>query len=119
MVTPNPDFIYKVATGTVFRASEAAGMFLGMPVDHADGYVHFSAAAQLRETLKLYFAGQSDLVLFAVRAGELGKTLRWEPSRGGQLFPHVFGPVPMSTVGHSAGIAVAADGTVALPGWVQ
>ena len=119
MVTPNPDFIYKVASGEVFRASEAAGTFLGMPIDHADGYVQFSQATQLRDTLRLHFAGQSDLTLFAVRTEALGERLRWEPSRGGQLFPHVFGVVPMAAIAHCSSIAVGADGTVALPGWVQ
>ena len=121
MLTPlrNPDFIYKVASAAAFGQSEAAGSFVGMPVDHADGYVHFSTAAQLRETLRLHFAGQADLVLFAVRARDVGAALRWEASRGGDLFPHVYGDVPMRAVAEHARIAVAADGAVDLPEWVQ
>ena len=115
----NPEFIYKVTSREVFDASMTAGRFLGMPVDHADGYLHFSTAAQLRETLRLYFAGQSDLVLFALKAPDLGAELRWEPSRGGQLFPHLFGDLRMSAVTDSATISVATDGNVELPDWVK
>ena len=115
----NPEFIYKVTSREVFDASLAAGRFVGMPVDHVDGYLHFSTAAQLRETLRLYFAGQSDLVLFALKAADLGAELRWEPSRGGQLFPHLFGDLRMSAVTDSATISVATDGNVELPDWVK
>ena len=115
----NPEFIYKVTSREVFDASLAAGRFVGMPVDHADGYLHFSTAAQLRETLRLYFAGQSDLVLFALKALDFGAELRWEPSRGGALFPHLFGDLPMSAMTESTTISVAADGNVQLPDWVK
>lgn len=115
----HPTHIYKVTSRAVFEASRAAGRFLGMPVDHADGYLHFSTADQLRETLRLYFAGEADLVLFAVARSSFSEALRWEPSRGGQLFPHLFGELPMSLVGNTATIEVAADGSVTLPEWVQ
>ncbi|WP_421760955.1 DUF952 domain-containing protein [Devosia sp.] len=115
----HPNNIYKVTTGAVFEASRAAGRFLGMPVDHADGYLHFSTADQLRETLRLYFAGEADLVLFAVASADVSGALRWEPSRGGQLFPHLFGDLPMGLVGNTATISVAADGSVTLPEWVK
>lgn len=111
--------IYKVCTGEVYDASLAAGRFLGMPVDHKDGYLHFSTAAQLRETLRLYFAGQSDLALFSVATAPLGEALKWEPSRGGDLFPHLFADLPMTAIADQARIAVAADGTVDLPDWVR
>ena len=90
-----------------------------MPVDHADGYLHFSTAEQLRETLRLYFSGAADLVLFAVASADVSSALRWEPSRGGQLFPHLFGELPMSLIGDTAAISVAADGSVTLPEWVK
>ena len=110
--------IYKVCSAAIYAESVAAGRFVGMPIDVADGYLHFSTAAQLRETLRLYFAGQDGLALFAVAAAPLGGTLKWEASRGGHLFPHVYGGLPMSRVEAHAVIAVAADGTVALPDWV-
>lgn len=120
MVTPmrNPEFIYKIASRPVFEASQAAGRFLGMPIDHKDGYIHFSTATQLEETLRLHFAGQDDLVVFCVNAPDLGADLRWEPSRGGQLFPHLYGELPMSAIVAEATTDVAADGSVILPEWV-
>jgi uncharacterized protein (DUF952 family) len=121
MVTPmqNPDFIYKIASRALFDASLAAGRFTGMPIDAEDGYIHFSTAAQLGETLRLHFAGQADLIVFAVRSYDLGAGLRWEPSRGGQLFPHLYGELPMSAVTERATVAVASDGSVTLPEWVR
>lgn len=115
----DPDLIYKVSTGDVFAASEAAGTFLGMPVDAADGYLHFSTAAQLGETLRRYFAGQSGLALFSVAVSPLGEALKWEVSRGGDLFPHLYAPLSMSAVRDKAVIAVATDGSVTLPDWVR
>ncbi|RYE09608.1 MAG: DUF952 domain-containing protein [Hyphomicrobiales bacterium] len=117
MVTP--EFIYKIASRPVFEASAAAGRFAGMPIDLKDGYVHFSTAAQLAETLRLHFAGEGDLIVFAIRCDDLGAGLRWEPSRGGQLFPHHYGELPMSLVGERTTLSVAADGSVTLPEWVQ
>lgn len=115
----NPDFVYKVVSRDVFDASDPAGTFAGMPIDLKDGYVHFSTARQLGETLRQHFAGQGDLVVFSVHSRDLGANLRWEPSRGGQLFPHLHGELPMSAVAQSATIAVAADGGVTLPDWVK
>lgn len=116
---PTPDFVYKVVSRAVFYASDPAGAFVGMPIDLEDGYVHFSTATQLGETLRLHFAGQGDLVVFSVRTGDLGAALRWEPSRGGQLFPHLYGELPMSAIVKSATVSVAADGGVTLPEWVR
>jgi uncharacterized protein (DUF952 family) len=83
--------IYKVATAEQWRAAESTGAFAGAPIDLADGYIHFSTATQVAETLAKHFAGQRDLLLIAVDAGQLGDALRWEVSRGGQLFPHLYG----------------------------
>lgn len=113
-----PTLIYKIATEDVLEASKRAGDFVGMPIDLKDGYVHFSTAAQLAETLRLHFAGQADLVVFAVPTNGLGD-LRWEQSRGGQSFPHLYGALPMAAMTQSAIISVAADGAVALPDWVK
>jgi uncharacterized protein (DUF952 family) len=120
LTTPirNPDLIYKVATEDVVRRARVSGTFAGMPIDERDGYLHFSTAAQLPQTLSLHFAGQGDLVLMALRAHDMGAALRWEPSRGGQLFPHVYGSFPMWAVVHEAAIGVAADGSCVLPEWV-
>jgi uncharacterized protein (DUF952 family) len=72
--------------------------FGGSPVDVADGYIHFSSAAQLRETVKRHFQGQADLVLLSVDSATLGPDLRWEPSRGGDLFPHLYAALPVKSV---------------------
>lgn len=118
-MTKPHEFIYKVCQRQLFETSLTAGRFLGAPIDAADGYIHFSTAEQLRETLRLYFAGQSDLTLFSVRCDTLGERLVWEPSRGGALFPHLHGELPMDEIADSAVIAVAEDGTVNLPEWVK
>ena len=111
-----PELIYKIATSASFAPSRLGGTYAGMPIDAADGYMHFSTAAQLRETLRLHFRGQGDLVLLAVRAEALGKDLVWEPSRGGQLFPHLYGgPLDLAHVEWEALISVDAEGQCDLP----
>jgi len=86
--------IYKVCTSAEWKAAEDAGRYDGSAADRRDGFIHFSSADQLRETVARHFAGQPDLVLVAIEADALGD-LRWEPSRGGALFPHLHGgPLP-------------------------
>lgn len=111
-----PEFVYKIATEAAFAPARNATAFAGMPVDAKDGYIHFSTAGQLAETLRLHFAGQSGLVLLAVRSADLGDGLVWEPSRGGALFPHLHGgPLPMAAIAWEAPLSVAADGSCTLP----
>ena len=114
-----PEFIYKVASREIYEASLAAGSFVGPPIDLKDGYIHFSSATQLGETIRLYFAGLGDQVLFQVAAAPLGEALQWEASRGGDLFPHLFSPLPMTSVSNMARLDVPADGIVTLPDWVK
>lgn len=85
--------IYKICPEPLWRAAEDAGVFLGAAVDLADGFIHFSTGEQVRETAHRHFAGQTDLLLIAYDAAGLGPALRWEPSRGGALFPHLHGPL--------------------------
>jgi uncharacterized protein (DUF952 family) len=118
MPASNPDFVYKIVSRAAFEAARGAGAFPVMPLDLKDGFVHFSTAAQLAQTLKLHFAGQSDLVIFAVSTAALGEALRWEAARGGELFPHGYGELSPALVGQSATVSVGADGTVELPGFV-
>jgi uncharacterized protein (DUF952 family) len=115
----NLELVYKIATADAVAAAQARGAFPVMPIDTADGFVHFSTASQLAETLRLYFAGQENLVLLAVRTHDLGKELVWEPSRGGQLFPHAYGDVPPAAVEWTAVISVGADGWCPLPADVK
>jgi uncharacterized protein (DUF952 family) len=112
---PAPDFIYKIATSVLFDAAQRSGVLPGMPIDIADGYMHFSTAGQLPTTLALHFAGQTDLALIAVRTGDVAADLKWEPSRGGALFPHLYASLPISLIAWSAPISVAADGSCVLP----
>lgn len=82
--------IYKIFRKDEFDAFETAGETWGAPIDVADGFVHFSTAEQVAETAAKHFAGESDLKLLALDSGLLGDALRWEPSRGGALFPHLY-----------------------------
>ncbi len=107
--------IYKIAPAALWRAAEAAGVFLGAPVDVADGFIHFSTAAQARETAARHFAGQADLVLVAVEADALGPALRWEPSRGGALFPHLYGPLALAAVSAVRPLPLGRDGDHVFP----
>jgi len=93
-----PATIYKICEAALWRDAERLGVFAGAPVDRADGYIHFSTAGQVAETAARHFDGQADLVLVAVDAAALGTALRHEPSRGGALFPHLYGTLPLSAV---------------------
>ena len=90
--------VYKIVAADEWRAAEAAGVFVGASIDRADGFIHFSTAEQAPETAAKWFAGRDDLTLAAVDAEALGADLRWEPSRGGALFPHLYAALPMSAV---------------------
>ncbi|WP_457094057.1 DUF952 domain-containing protein [Microvirga sp. P5_D2] len=90
--------IYKICQKSLWSSAEQAGFFAGAPIDIIDGYLHFSTALQVRETAARHFAGQDDLLLVAIDAGRLGPDLRYEPSRGGDLFPHLYAPLALSAV---------------------
>ena len=82
--------IYKILPRWEWEAALAARRFDGSAIDRQDGFMHFSTAEQAQETARRHFAGQEDLVVLAVEADDLGPALRWEPSRGGDLFPHLY-----------------------------
>jgi uncharacterized protein (DUF952 family) len=96
--TAFPDTAYKILTADQWAQFQADGVFLGAPVDLADGYIHLSAADQVQGTLDKHFAGQSGLVIAEVDLVALRSTVKWEVSRGGALFPHIYGPLPMAAV---------------------
>ena len=106
---------YKVLTADELAALERDGRFAGAAVDVADGYIHLSTAAQLAETLDRHFGGRSDLALATVDLGTLGDAVRWEPSRGGDLFPHLYGPLTLDAVLAYGPLEREADGSVKLP----
>jgi uncharacterized protein (DUF952 family) len=93
-----PATAYKILTADQWAQFQADGVFMGAPVDLADGYIHLSAADQVQGTLDKHFAGQIGLVIAEVDLAALGTTVKWEVSRGGALFPHIYGPLPMSAV---------------------
>jgi len=107
--------IYKISPATLWRKAEAAGVFSGAPIDLADGYIHFSTAEQAEETAAKHFAGQSDLLLITVDAARLGDALRHEPSRGGALFPHLYGPLPLDAVLRVEPLPLGPDGRHIFP----
>lgn len=110
-----PQLIYKICPEDLWRAAEAAGRFEGAPVDLADGYIHFSTADQVRETAARHFSGQTQLVLVAIDADALAGDLRWEPSRGGALFPHLYAALPLAAVRRVADLPLGPDGAHVFP----
>ena len=109
-----PTTAFKILSRADWRASLAEGAYDGSPVDHADGYIHLSAADQLAVTAAKHYAGQSDLMLVEVDLEALGETLVWEPSRGGALFPHIYGPLPVAATRGVRALSVSADGKMIL-----
>lgn len=107
--------IYKICTASEWREAELAGAYRGSAVDRQDGFIHFSTAQQAAETAAKWFAGQRDLVLVAVDADRLGDKLKWEPSRGGALFPHLYGDLPLADVRGVDALPLADNGRHVFP----
>lgn len=107
--------IYKIAPATLWREAERAGRFNGSPVDLQDGFIHFSDASQVEETAARYFAGVADLVLAAVSVEKLSGQLRWEASRGGALFPHLYAPLDLAAVLWVKPLPLGPDGRHVFP----
>jgi uncharacterized protein (DUF952 family) len=107
--------IYKICTAAMWRDAERIGLFRGSELDVRDGFIHFSTAAQAVETAAKHFAGQRDLVLVGVDASELGDRLKWEVSRGGALFPHLYGDLDLAAVSAVDPLPLGSDGTHTFP----
>ncbi len=107
--------VYKICTSAEWRAAEAADLFEGSAVDRADGFIHLSTREQVEETARRHFAHQDDLVLIELDTARLGEALRWEPSRGGALFPHVYAPLRPSTATNVATLPLGASGEHVFP----
>jgi uncharacterized protein (DUF952 family) len=107
--------IYKICEAARWAEAERTGEFRGSAVDLADGYIHFSTAGQAAETAEKHFARMPDLVLVAVAAEDLGDALKWEPSRGGALFPHLYGVLPMAAVCWAKPLPLDAGGMHVFP----
>lgn len=104
--------IYKIFRRSEWDAFRQSGETDGAPVDLADGFIHFSTAGQVAETARKHFADESDLVLVALDPDRLGKGLRWEPSRGGQLFPHLYRPLRLDEVVWDKSLPLGASGHI-------
>ncbi|MDE2561230.1 MAG: DUF952 domain-containing protein [Sphingomonadales bacterium] len=98
MTKPHPTVAWKVLTTPQMDELEHAGVFKGAPVDLADGFIHLSSEDQLAGTIDKHFAGRDDLHLVAVDLTVLGRAVKWEVSRGGALFPHIYADLPLSAV---------------------
>jgi uncharacterized protein (DUF952 family) len=107
--------IYKIAEAAPWHEAERAGVFRGAPVDVQDGFIHFSTAAQVAETAARHFAGATDLVLVAVDVAAIDGALRWEISRGGARFPHLYGALPLAAVRWTRPLPLGADGRHIFP----
>jgi len=114
-MSERPEAAYKVLTSEQMGALEHDGVFAGAPIDLADGYIHLSTAEQVTETVDKHFAGQTGLYIAAVDLAVLGDAVKWEPSRGGQLFPHVYAALPLDAVVAYGPLERDADGAVRLP----
>ncbi len=107
--------IYKICSAAMWDEARRNGVFTGAPVDLADGYIHFSTAAQARETAAKHFAGQTGLVLLWIESEALGDKLKWEPSRGGALFPHLYDTLDVRHVTRTDPLPLGDDGAHVFP----
>ncbi|MGQ0681990.1 DUF952 domain-containing protein [Bradyrhizobium sp.] len=107
--------IYKICPASAWREAERQGVYRGSADDARDGYIHFSTAAQVAETARKHFHGQTGLFLVAVDADALGERLRWEPSRNDEMFPHLYGELDLGAVRDILDLRSRADGSHDVP----
>jgi uncharacterized protein (DUF952 family) len=107
--------IYKILPKRLWEEALQTGSFAGSPVDIADGFIHFSTASQVQETAAKHFSGVRDLVLVAVDANALGDAIKWEASRGGALFPHLYGALPVALAAWFKPMPLDSHGTPVVP----
>ena len=115
VVTRKNPTIYKICPAALWRDAERAGIFRGSAIDVSDGFIHFSAATQVEETAARHFAGERDLLLLRVDPAKLGAALKWEPSRGGALFPHLYGHLDLDAVIRVEPLPLGPDGRHRIP----
>ena len=108
-------FVYKIVPSELWRNAVAIGRFEGAAIDLSDGYIHLSTASQVRETARLHFKGQDDLLIVAVNGERLGNALRYEASRGGQLFPHLYAKLDVRLAEHVWPLARDESGAFIFP----
>jgi len=110
-----PKTVYKICEITLWREAERGGVLRGAGVDERDGFIHFSTAAQVAETARKHYFGQTGLFLVAIDADALGDALRWEPSRNDELFPHLYGELDLGAVTAVLDMRARSDGTHDIP----
>lgn len=115
MPQPDANIVFKICTAAEWQAACAAGRYDGSAADARDGFIHFSARHQLAGTAQKHFHGIANLVLVAVDAPRLGPALRWETSRGGDLFPHLYGPLDAAAALWTLPLPLDADGVPVIP----
>ena len=111
--TSSVKFIYKVCDNALWDVAKRAGKFIGAEIDLQDGYIHFSTASQLCDTLSRHFAGRNDLILLKIDISQLG--IIWEPVRHGDFFPHLYGHLPLDSVVAEYQLDLSADGNHIVP----
>ena len=107
--------IYKIVPASLWQEAREAGIFKGAAIDLSDGFIHFSTALQAKETAARHFAGQTGLLLVAIDGDALGEKLVYEPSRGGDLFPHLYAALPLSAVLWEKPLPLGPDGAHQFP----
>lgn len=107
--------IYKIVLAEEWQEAQKSGVFAGSAIDAHDKFIHFSDEMQVKATAERYFRGQDDLLLVAADAACLGEALKWEPSRGGALFPHLYGTLPMSAIVWTKALPLEPDGSHRFP----
>ena len=107
--------VYKICSTALWREAERSGVFRGSDVDRHDGFIHFSTAAQVAETAAKHFSGQTDLLLVRINTAQLGEQLKWEWSRGGVLFPHLYGELSLAAVAQVAALPLGPDNRHVFP----
>jgi uncharacterized protein (DUF952 family) len=107
--------IYKICPASAWREAERQGVYRGSADDVRDGFIHFSTAAQVAETARKHFFGQTGLFLIEVDADALGDALRWEPSRNDELFPHLYGELDLGAVEAVLSMLARSDGSHDIP----
>jgi uncharacterized protein (DUF952 family) len=111
--------IYKIVSADLWQAAEKAGSFTGAGIDLADGYIHFSTGVQAKRTAELYFHDQPNLLLVAVDGESLGEALKYEPSRGGDLFPHLYAALSLTSVLWVRPLPLDGNGNHIFPGRLE
>ena len=107
--------IFHMARAAEWAAAETAGSYHGADEDRADGFIHFSTATQVRESAAKHRTGETGLILVACDPDALGDALKWEPARGGELFPHLYGDIPMTAVVWAEPLPLGGDGLHVFP----